>query len=243
LTDYSYFDTTKLLALSIAPGLAISVYVFYKDKFEKEPLHLMFKCFLLGALAILPAVFLNKGIQLITVAPLQYVWHALYSFLIVSFSEELSKYLVLRHYAFPKKDFNEPYDGIMYSVMIAMGFATVENIMYVFLQNSFNESFTVGLVRMFTAVPAHATMGILMGYFVGLAKFKPQRSLFLLKGFLAAFVVHGLYDFFLSLQNIPFMTIGAILSLFISINLSLKAMKIHGIFSPFNFNSVKKKIE
>jgi RsiW-degrading membrane proteinase PrsW (M82 family) len=86
---------------------------------------------------------------------------------------------------------------------------------------------------MFTAVPAHACMAILMGYYVGMAKFSNNPSVFLCSGFMIAFMFHGTYDFFLSIESYPIMASGALLALFFSIKASMKAMKIHQENSPF----------
>jgi protease PrsW len=226
-------ESIKLLALSIAPGLAISIYVYWKDRFEKEPLHLLVKCYILGCLAILPAIGLNRILREFTPAPVDWAEIMIFAFFVVSLSEEFCKFLVLRFFAYPKKDFNEPYDGITYTVMIAMGFATTENLLYIFSQDSFSESVRVGMIRMFTAVPAHATMAIMMGYFAGKAKFSNIPGRLLFKGFLAAFIFHGVYDTFLCINSIPFMTAGALFALYFSIQVSMRAIILHGENSPF----------
>ena len=214
-----------LLALAIAPGLAICLYVFGKDKFEKEPLHLLVKCFFLGVLSAVPAVILSLTGEAFLKESL-----FLNVFIGVALSEEFSKFLFLRYYAFPKTAFNEPYDGIMYSVMVSMGFATIENILY-----TVQGGLSVGILRMFTAVPGHATFAIVMGYFVGLAKFyKEKRFLYFSAGLFSAAALHGLYDYCLFQKDYPLMTFGALLSLLIGIYLSRKAMHIHAHQSPFN---------
>ncbi len=214
-----------LLALAIAPGLAICVYVFGKDKFEKEPLRLLVKCFFLGILSAIPAVILSMTGDAFLESSL-----FLNVFIGVALSEELSKFIFLRFYAFRKEAFNEPYDGILYSVMISMGFATIENILY-----TAEGGLSVGLLRMFTAVPGHATFAITMGYFVGLAKFNKEKSvLFLSAGLFSASVLHGLYDYCLFQKDYPLMAFGALASLLLGIYLSKKAMRIHIETSPFN---------
>ncbi len=214
-----------LLALAIAPGLAICVYVFWKDTFEKEPLRLLLTCFFLGVLSAIPAVVLSMTGDAFLQSSL-----FLNVFIGVAFSEELSKFVFLRFYAFRKAAFNEPYDGILYSVMISMGFATIENILY-----TAEGGLSVGLLRMFTAVPGHATFAIAMGYYVGLAKFNPERSFrYLCAGLFCATVLHGLYDYCLFQKDYPLMAFGALASLLLGIYLSKKAMKIHAEASPFN---------
>ena len=90
------------------------------------------------------------------------------------------------------------------------------------------------VIRMFTAVPAHATFGIIMGYYAGLAKFKPQQEVgCLFTGLIYAALLHGAYDFFLTQNFIPGMTFGAIVSLFLGIRFSRKAIRLHQDVSPF----------
>jgi RsiW-degrading membrane proteinase PrsW (M82 family) len=223
-----------LLALSIAPGIAISLYIFLKDRFNREPHLNLLICFLLGCLSVLPAIL----IQLLTVKPVErlmgggILYTAVFAYVIVGLSEEWSKYIMLRSYAFPKKSFDEPFDGIVYSVMIGMGFATVENILYVQ-----QHGLGTAIVRMFLSVPAHATFAVLMGYFAGKAKFKPERRKFyLFTGIFWAAFFHGTYDFFLFLQGNPtvnkylsdgLLFVGAVGSFIFAVWLSKKAIKEH----------------
>jgi RsiW-degrading membrane proteinase PrsW (M82 family) len=151
------------------------------------------------------------------------------AFLVVGLTEEFSKYIIVRFFNQPKKEFNEPFDGIMYAVMVSMGFAATENIMYVL-----ESGYVTGFLRAFTAVPAHATFGILMGYFMGKAKFSKNRITLNLLGLLFAVTFHGFYDFFLFIDFIPGIWIGAFISLILGIILSKKAIKKHQDDSHFN---------
>jgi len=130
-----------------------------------------------------------------------------FTFAVVAFSEEFVKYIFLRYYIFPKKEFDEPMDGIVYSVMISMGFATLENILYVVVRaDNIEVAFQIGLLRMITAVPGHAIFAILMGYFVGLAKFSEDKgNLYLVIGLVSAILLHGTYDFFIFMQMKEFL--------------------------------------
>jgi RsiW-degrading membrane proteinase PrsW (M82 family) len=219
-----------LLALAIAPGLAIAIFIYEKDKLDKEPFHLLIKSFFLGAVSIFPAVALESlAGQLGITMTLSASGNASYA-AIVGMSEELSKFAFLLWFAYPKKEFNEPFDGITYGVMIAMGFATFENIFYVV-----DGGIQTGLLRMFSAVPAHASFGVLMGYFVGMAKFKHQDYISPLKiaGLFTAASFHAAYDFCLFMSNYPLLLIGAFISLVAGIWLSLKAIRLHHQNSPF----------
>lgn len=208
----------------MAPVIAIIVYIYAKDKHEKEPRHLMFFSFLSGA-------FLSIIITTILYIILDYLFpldsskviqQFIKAFFIVGFTEEFSKYIIVRYYAQPKPDFNEPFDGIVYAVMVSMGFAATENILYVL-----EGGYEVALLRSFTAIPAHATFAVIMGFFMGKAKFSNRRSKWNLIGLLGAIIFHGAYDFFLFIDFIPGIWVGAFASLALGLVLSTRAIKIH----------------
>ena len=106
--------------------------------------------------------------------------------------------------------------------MVSMGFACTENVLYVV-----DGGYQTAVLRAFTAVPAHATFGILMGYYMGLAKFSKNRLQLNLTGLFLAVIFHGAYDFFLFINFVPGISIGAFVSLIIAIVLSKKAIKKH----------------
>ena len=218
----TYF-VMNLLVLSIAPGLAICLFIYFKDKFNKEPLIWLLLSFILGMLSIVPAVIA----EILLKSPAEVYFGtgmagtAASAYAIVGLSEELSKFLVLRYAIYNRSSFDDPFDGIVYSVFISMGFATLENIGYVM-----QHGFATGIVRMFLSVPAHATFGVLMGYYVGLAKFNPSRKVrYLFLGLLWAVLFHGTFDFFLFLGNTWMHVAGALLSFVVAIRLSRKAIR------------------
>lgn len=223
-----------LFALSIAPGIAISLFFFFRDEYNREPRrHILFS-FFLGILAAIPAAafqliafpladrLLSPGIASIAIS----------AFILVALSEEWCKYLMVRYYAYRQPEFDEPFDGIVYTVMVGMGFATIENIGYV-MQHGFATAF----LRMFLSVPAHAAFAILMGYYVGRARFHPGgRFSNLMKGLFLAVFFHGLFDFFLFLRDNAmvqrhisdiFLFLGALVTFAISMVLSRNAFREH----------------
>jgi len=205
-----------ILVLAVAPPLLIAYYVYQKDKYDKEPKSLIIKSFLFGCLGIIPAIFLElfaKGM---------FTNLFLYVFFGIALVEEGVKYFFLKKYLFNKADFNEPMDGIVYAVMISLGFATVENIAYVL--NNEGQEMNVALIRMFTAIPLHAVCGVILGYFVGLAKFSNNKNILLYKGLFLATLVHALYNYFIFLgQGL----ILSIIALVVAIYYSNKAINIH----------------
>ena len=223
-----------LLALALAPAIVIMIYIYIKDKYEREPVTLLLKNFGLGATAsIIITLLIGTVLKIIfpSADPLSISQQFFKAFVVVALVEEFSKYIIVRYYAQRNKEFDEPFDGIVYAVMVSMGFAALENIMYVFQFGMAN-----GIVRAFTAVPAHATFGILMGYYMGKAKFaatKKDKIRLNLTGLFAATIFHGAYDFFLFINFIPGISLGALASLVIGILLSRKAIKKHQDRSKF----------
>lgn len=226
-------------AITVAPGAGIAIYVHWKDIFDPEPRRLLLRSFFLGMLAIIPPVLIHFFCDWIGFNRYDNVGAMVfYTFIIVAFSEELSKYAILRIYAYPKSDFNEPFDGITYSAMIAMGFATLENVFYVF-DGDVARGVEVALLRMVTAVPAHASYGIMMGYFVGSAKFRQEGQSLQFTGIMCAVVAHGLYDFFIYIEHVELLATGALIVLALSLWLSFKAIKLHQQISPFKKELLK----
>ena len=223
-----------LLALAVAPGLAISLYIFFKDQYNREPRRHLVLSFFLGILSAGIALLLETFLLGISmgVLPDSIASTAIKAFIMVAFMEEWSKYIMVRYYAYPQPEFDEPFDGIVYAVMVSMGFATVENIGYVM-----EHGYTTAFLRMFLAVPSHASFAIIMGYYMGKAKFAgPRRSILMFKGLFLASFWHGIYDFFLFLQdnklvreNISggLLFLGALISFVLAIRLARNAIAEH----------------
>lgn len=226
-----------LIALTLAPAVAISGYIYWRDKFDREPLRLMLWCFIGGCISVIPTLGLELGAGiLINMIPTHLPVILIKAFIGVAFIEEGCKLIFLRTFAYKSKHFDEPYDGITYAVMVSMGFATIENFLYVFDSDM---PLRLALLRMFTAVPAHATFAILMGYFVGMAKFKGRnKGLYIIIGLLAATLFHGAYDYFLMQKILPELAIGALASFIVAIYLSFRAIHLHQHNSPFNATNV-----
>lgn len=218
-----------LLAIAMAPGVAIGIYIYLKDHHEKEPISLLVKSFFYGIFSTFVTLLISAIIsQFVTINELDLTEQAVHAFIIVALVEELSKFIFVRGILYRNKNFNEPFDGIVYAVIVSMGFATFENIFYVA-----EGGLSVALTRMFTAVPAHATFGVLMGYFLGKAKFEHKKSYYAFYALGTATLFHGAYDYFLFISFVPGIWLGAIASLVLGIYLSRKAIKIHQLASPF----------
>lgn len=220
----------SLLALALAPGIAISIYIYLNDAHEREPLWLLFVSFTYGVFSTFITYYISKPIDAFVILRHEDVIDQFFNaFFKVAFIEELSKFLFIRFVLYKNKNFNEPFDGIVYSVMVGMGFATLENVFYVL-----NYGFQTGFLRMFTAVPAHAAFAILMGYYLGKAKFTHYREWsYSLLALFAATLFHGLYDYFWFISFEPGLWVFAIICLIIALELSRRAIRLHQQASPF----------
>ena len=228
--------TPLLIIAAILPGLLLCLLIYFLDKYEREDILHLLITFCLGMLCAVPAI----GIQFLasktgidnSTSTLLFLVNV---FIVVAFSEELVKMLALLGYPYRQDFFNEPLDGIVYTMMIGLGFATVENLIYA---NKFGMETT--LIRSFTAVPAHAIFAVIMGYFVGLAKFyEKERRKFIIRGFLMAFVVHGIYDFFLLQEYYDWLMGFGLLTIILGIILSWQLIRMHKERSPFNEKNIQ----
>lgn len=182
----------SILIAAVAPGFALLTFFYLKDKYDSEPLHLVLKMFFLGFLIVIPVMIIQRGLV---------IWLGegsfVSAFLISAGIEELLKWIVLFYFIYHHVEFDEPYDGILYSVAISLGFATVENVMYAMSNQVF---FGTLLLRGLLPVSGHALFGVMMGYYLGSAKFTRQwkSRRILLYSLLIPWFWHGVYDWVLA---------------------------------------------
>ena len=149
------------LAASCLPSIVLLVYIYNKDKVDKEPTGLLIRLFILGALSCFPIAYIESFISgYNTFAEGSVAYNIYENYLVAGTCEEIGKFLILYFVTRNSKHFNCLFDGMIYAVVVSLGFATLENIMYVA-----SYGFTTALVRAFTAVPGHMFDGVLMGYF------------------------------------------------------------------------------
>ncbi len=194
-----------LLLLAVAPSIALFIFFYARDRYRKEPWRNLIVTFLYGALSLGPAALTSYSLETLTGwrSTTPNLFHAfLGALFIVALVEEGAKFIVVRFHAYYHREFDEPYDGIMYSVMAALGFATVENVLYVLRQGV-----ATGIVRGLLAVPVHAFSGVVMGYFIGLGKFQgtdTRANWYSAAGLGLAILAHAVYDFIIfSLDKAP----------------------------------------
>lgn len=186
--------------LSFIPAVIWILYFYFQDRYEKEPFKLILWSFVLGCLSVIPAI----GIELFFSNIIEY--HMPFSpsrllvyMLMVAITEEICKYAAVRFAVFNNPEFNEPMDGIVYAVTVAMGFAFLENIGYMVKYQMMSGpvgAVFIGVMRAVFSMFGHASFGVIMGYYLGKAKFEPQnRKVLLVKGIILASLVHCIYNY------------------------------------------------
>lgn len=181
----------KVLA-ALAPAIIILIVILRRDKKNPEPLKWIFAAVGFGVLAGLSIIFVwSLFLPVITVD--SYLTAAFDAFVCAAIPEELMKYAFLWILIKRNKHFNELFDGIVYAVCIAMGFAGLENILYVLGDDDW---FMVSISRALLSVPAHYFFAVLMGYFVSLAIVANRADMprYVLLGLVVPILAHGIYD-------------------------------------------------
>lgn len=179
----------SILSAGIAPAIALMSFFYLKDRFT-EPIPLIIRIFILGALLVFPIMFI------------QYVFNSeglldnafIPSYFVVALMEEFFKWFIFFHVIYNHSEFDAHYDGIVYAVSISLGFATLESILYLFT-NGIEYAF----FRAFFPVSSHALFGVIMGYYFGKAKMNHvhiKRNLVF--AFLIPFLLHGMYNYMLN---------------------------------------------
>ncbi|MCX6720215.1 MAG: PrsW family intramembrane metalloprotease [Candidatus Staskawiczbacteria bacterium] len=196
------------IILGLLPSLTWLFYYLTKD-LHPEPKRMIIKVFLWGAFITLPVFFvqigLTKLLDMANVGHTTLVWGIIYWFIIISFSEEIFKYLVIRVKVVDSHHLDEPVDVMLYMVVSALGFAAVENILYLFApmgQMSIDEligrALLVTFIRFIGATFLHTLCSAVIGYFLAISFCHVKsRHIVIVAGIIMATVLHGLYDFFI----------------------------------------------
>lgn len=192
-----------LLALSILPVLFFG-YQIYKKDFDKEPTEILVKLFFSGIGSTVVTLVIS-GILMMFIpfmakeATELNVFELIpYAFLCVALVEEFSKWIFVYKLEYNDREFNHLYDGIVYAAFVSLGFACLENILYVF-----EGGVQTAIVRAFLAIPGHLCDGIMMGYYLSMAKLalcnnnKSLSKKNLILSLVVPTLAHGIYDYLL----------------------------------------------
>ena len=197
-----------IILLSILPIILIAIYFYNKDV-HKEPNKLLKKLFISGLIAGLLVIIISLIYNYLipnynSLTNNNYLNMFIYSFVFISLIEELSKWLMIYLISYHNPEYDEFYDIILYSVFVALGFATLENLLYTLP----NKSVYVTIFRGITAIPAHACYQTFMGYYLTLSKFNvKKKKLYIVLSIVIPIILHGIYDLLLYLGNVAFLVI------------------------------------
>lgn len=194
-----------ILSAGVAPALALMSFFYLKDRIT-EPIPLIIRTFLLGALLVFPIMFIQYAFAAEGVTNNIFFQ----SFFLVAFFEEFFKWFIFMYTIYHHSEFDAHYDGIVYAVAISLGFATVENILYLFT-NGIEYAFS----RALFPVSSHGLFGVIMGFYFGKSKVTDRhkkRNIAL--ALFVPLVLHGTYNYILKTETsnwlyiiIPFMII------------------------------------
>ena len=185
-----------VLLASLAPVFIILFYIYFRDKYDREPLGMLVKALLLGIVTVVPVIFVERMMKNMMPQSGKVAAAAYHAFVVAGSTEEIFKFLALYILVWKSPSFDEKFDGIVYAVFVSLGFAAVENVLYVM-----DGGMQTALSRAITAVPAHAIFGITMGYYLGIARmYEELRKAYMWRAILFPILLHGIYDFILMVE-------------------------------------------
>ena len=212
------------LRLAVLPSVLLLLFVVGRNKNSRDPMKLLVWLAVLGAVSTIPAVVVELlGDGLLYYMGLESgtgVYELVNCFFIVAMIEELGKFVGMIILTWNNKNFDHSYDGVIYGVCSSLGFATLENILYVF-----QGGIGLGILRAVTAIPLHCSCGVVMGYFYSKARENANNGEGaagnMLISYLSAMGIHGLYDFVLSVDDTSVILCILVLLLLVALMLLL----------------------
>jgi protease PrsW len=191
-----------IISAGVAPALALMSFFYLKDRIT-EPIPLIIRTFIYGCLLVFPIMFIQYAFESDQIGNI-----FVQSFFVVAFLEEFFKWFIFLYVIYQHTQFDAHYDGIVYAVSISLGFATIENILYLFVNG-----IEYALSRAIFPVSSHALFGVIMGYYFGKAKMNQvNKTGNIILALIIPIALHGIYNFILiyvtenwALFVIPFM--------------------------------------
>ena len=217
-------NTLIILIAALLPAILLWLYIWKKDT-QPEPTSWLVKAVMWGVAICIPVAFLELGIQTFLFGedgkPSSFVDTTIDAFFVAAIPEESFKFFALWMVLRKNPYFDEHFDGIVYAVSVGLGFAALENIIYVFGDE---EWLSIAITRALLAVPGHYAFAVLMGYYYSIYHFvdrSPKTAACIL---LVPIIAHGIYDAFVFYRQVnPY--IGGI-SAFILIWFCVKIHKV-----------------
>lgn len=182
-----------ILSLAVLPALLLMIFIYRQDKTKKEPLGLLLKGFLYGTYSVLLVFVIHFCLEILGIDVQRNVF--LSAFVSAALIEESAKFYFLKKLIWNNPNFDERFDGIIYAVFVSLGFAVVENLLYLFVYVP-EAALETGFQRAIWAVPAHFLFAVIMGYYFSMARFSTagRQNYYLTMSLLMAVLAHGMYD-------------------------------------------------
>jgi len=211
------------LLITILPSIVLVLYFIKSDKF-KEPNRIIIITFLFGILITIPAGYLNSLIDKNFATGERFNDALLSGFFGGGPVEELLKFSILYFYILKEKAFNEPMDGLVYGILASLGFATLENLQYVFYFDSeFWTAQEIAIFRSYSAIPLHGLCGAIMGFYFGQYAFSANKK-YLGLAIIVPIIFHGSYNFMCDYNwyyAVSIVAVGFIFAILLHRNLKL----------------------
>ncbi len=201
IPDLSISQTLVYLAAAVVPAAVLMYYIYRKDKYDKEPRSMLVKCIIGGFFAAGASIILEYGADFLE--ELYFTSHGATAFdyaavtaVLVGLIEEGTKFFFLKRATWHSPEFNYRFDGMVYAVYVSLGFAALENAIYIFSYYDLS----IALQRAILTIPAHMSFAVYMGMYYGRAKTSEVTgrladSTFLQwTGYLSAVLLHSVYD-------------------------------------------------
>ena len=211
------------LMTGVAPLSALVMYIYLLKNHSRDFSKLLVKSYLAGTagvLMLLVAEYISRKLGLSALQSLNRI--LFFSFITIGGSSELGKFILFRYYIIPKRKVDRPIDAIAFSIMTSLGFSSIAIILFVFNTFEIATLFPSTLYAL-VFVPANIIFSVIMGFFVGMAKFLKASIVFSLSGLFGAAFFHGIFNFCMLTNDFKLLSLFSFGSTLIVLILGLKA--------------------
>ena len=199
-------ELVLMILQAIAPAVALGLFLLFTDRYDREPKRLLLLVFFLGMVVTLPTLIAEKVGQMFNIYR-GLKGQLFEAFIVIGLAEEYFKRLVVLKTVYYHPAFNERLDGIIYCGVAALGFATLENFMYILSYSATAPD--IWISRALLSVPTHMLLGITMGYYLSMAKFCSYPALcrkYYWMSLIVPALLHGAFDFIL-ISDLPLLSL------------------------------------
>lgn len=240
-----FSEIFPIILISLVPTFVMLFLILYSDRKSREPLSLILICVFSGVFTICLSLLLGQivlpGLNVVSTGLFTDTSFNLFRILILAMIEEYAKLFVLYIFISHNSSFDDIYDGFVYSSIIALSFAGMETLVYVFNEETISAMSSLAILRDFTTIPLHLVCGIVMGHYVAIEKFsktKTYKVRKIAKSLLIPTLVHTVYNAFFSFFILLFEDSDYFLLIMVLFVLSVYIIGIIYIFRTKKLNDI-----